>query len=250
MTVVYLDRVLLLNLLVDYLLAPDHGPAGGYPLRRGRGWLCAPPSGARCTPVQVFLPGLSWLARTLCVCPDGWGSRHGAGGVAIGGELPSRGDRRRCFSAGRRAGGGLVLALELAPPASVALTYVGRLCRAENRLAGAAKTRRLGFFGLLCIWYSGRRPDMGEERSWTQPYPSEDRVVPCGCSHDTGNTLRSPVTGQPVLVLEQTSLGGLRCRRRWKRIVTRRASRWRSAWPNSHATDLVADGSVSLPFAA
>ena len=27
--------------------------------------------------------------------------------------------------------------------------------------------------------------------------------------HDTGNTLRSPVTGQPVLVLEQTSLGGL-----------------------------------------
>ncbi|MFR6085834.1 MAG: hypothetical protein ACLUIX_00485 [Oscillospiraceae bacterium] len=30
----------------------------------------------------------------------------------------------------------------------------------------------------------------------------------------TRKHLRSPVTGQPVLVLEQTSLGGF-CRRRW-----------------------------------
>ena len=41
MTVVYLDRVLLLNLLVDYLLLLTTARLAGIPLRRGRLALCA-----------------------------------------------------------------------------------------------------------------------------------------------------------------------------------------------------------------
>lgn len=41
MTVVYLDRVLLLNLLVDYLLLLTTAQLAGIPLREGRLALCA-----------------------------------------------------------------------------------------------------------------------------------------------------------------------------------------------------------------
>ena len=41
MTVVYLDRVVLLNLLVDYLLLLTTARLAGIPLRRGRLALCA-----------------------------------------------------------------------------------------------------------------------------------------------------------------------------------------------------------------
>ena len=82
MTVVYLDRVLLLNLLVDYLLLLTTARLAGIPPCGGEGWLCAPLSG-RCTPVRCFCRGLSWLSHPLC--RTAVGSRHGAGGVAAGG---------------------------------------------------------------------------------------------------------------------------------------------------------------------
>lgn len=41
MTVVYLDRVVLLNLAVDYLLLLATARLAGLPLRRGRLGLCA-----------------------------------------------------------------------------------------------------------------------------------------------------------------------------------------------------------------
>ena len=63
--------------------------------------------------------------------------------------------------------------------------------------------------------------------------------------HDTGNTLRSPVTGQPVLVLEQTSLGGL-LPPEVERIVTRRAPP-EERMAQLHATDLGRRFSL-LPF--
>ena len=64
MTVVYLDRVLLLNLLVDYLLLLTTARLAGIPLRRGRLALCA--AGGALYAGAVFLPGLGWLAHPLC----------------------------------------------------------------------------------------------------------------------------------------------------------------------------------------
>ena len=64
MTVVYLDRVVLLNLLVDYLLLLTTARLAGIPLRRGRLALCA--AGGALYAGAVFLPGLSWLSHPLC----------------------------------------------------------------------------------------------------------------------------------------------------------------------------------------
>ena len=61
MTVVYLDRVLLLNLLVDYLLLLTTAQLAGIPLRRGRLALCAAVGALYAG--AVFLPGLGWLAH-------------------------------------------------------------------------------------------------------------------------------------------------------------------------------------------
>ena len=65
MTVVYLDRVLLLNLLVDYLLLLTTARLAGIPPCGGEGWLCAPLSG-RCTPVRCFCRGLVGCRTLLC----------------------------------------------------------------------------------------------------------------------------------------------------------------------------------------
>ena len=198
MTVVYLDRVLLLNLLVDYLLLLTTARLAGIPLRRGRLALCAAVGALYAG--AVFLPGLSWLSHPLC---------RTAGGAAM------------ALAAWRReahpwrltalffllAGGlgGLVLALGLASGSVAA--YVGRLYRAEISwpvLLGAA----LGFFGLLhLVFRQAARHGGGEIMDATISIGGQSRAV--RVLHDTGNTLRSPVTGQPVLVLEQTSLGGL-----------------------------------------
>ena len=64
MTVVYLDRVLLLNLLVDYLLLLTTAQLAGIPLRRGRLALCAAVGALYAG--AVFPPGLSWLSLPLC----------------------------------------------------------------------------------------------------------------------------------------------------------------------------------------
>ena len=231
MTVVYLDRVLLLNLLVDYLLLLTTAQLAGIPLRRGRLALCAAVGALYAG--AVFLPGLSWLSHPLC---------RTAGGAAM------------ALAAWRReahpwrltalffllAGGlgGLVLALGLASGSVAA--YVGRLYRAEISwpvLLGAA----LGFFELLhLVFRQAARHGGGEIMDATISIGGQSRAV--RVLHDTGNTLRSPVTGQPVLVLEQTSLGGL-LPPEVERIVTRRAPP-EERMAQLHATDL------GSPFAA
>ena len=64
MTVVYLDRVVLLNLAVDYLLLLATARLAGLPLRRGRLGLAAALGAAYAA--AVFLPGCRGLAHPLC----------------------------------------------------------------------------------------------------------------------------------------------------------------------------------------
>lgn len=84
-TVVYLDRVLLLNLLVDYLLLLTTAQLAGIPCG-GEGWLCEPPSG-RCTPVRCSCRDLAgWripCAGRLWEPPWRW--RRGGGSPIRGG---------------------------------------------------------------------------------------------------------------------------------------------------------------------
>lgn len=234
MTVVYLDRVLLLNLLVDYLLLLTTARLAGIPLRRGRLALCAAVGALYAG--AVFLPGLSWLSHPLCR-------------TAVGAAMALAAWRREAhpwrltalFFLLAGGLGGLVLALGLASGSVAA--YVGRLYRAEISwpvLLGAA----LGFFGLLhLVFRQAARHGGGEIMDATISIGGQSRAV--RVLHDTGNTLRSPVTGQPVLVLEQTSLGGL-LPPEVERIVTRRAPP-EERMAQLHTTDLGRRFSL-LPF--
>ena len=87
--VVYLDRVFLLNLLVDYLLLLSAAQLSGRTLSRLRLLLCA--AGGGLYAVATFLPGCGFLRGPLCHGPMRF-SGTAAAGTAV-------------FAAVRRTGG-------------------------------------------------------------------------------------------------------------------------------------------------
>ena len=170
MTVVYLDRVVLLNLAVDYLLLLATARLAGLPLRRRRLGLCAALGAAYAA--AVFLPGCRELAHPLCRL---------AAGTAM------------CRLAWRR---------ERRPWRLTALFFL-----LSGALAGLllAMGSAIGF-GLLLhlVFRQGARHEGGELMDVTVSL--QGRRQRLRALHDTGNTLRDPVSGQPVLVLEQDAL--------------------------------------------
>ena len=195
MTVVYLDRVVLLNLAVDYLLLLATARLAGLPLRRRRLGLCAALGAAYAA--AVFLPGCRGLAHPLC--------RLAAGGAMC--RLAWRRERRpwrltALFFLLSGALAGLLLAMGLAAGSPEAL--LSRVYHADVSwpvLLGSA----IGF-GLLLhlVFRQGVRHEGGELMDVTVSL--QGRRQRLRALHDTGNTLRDPVSGQPVLVLEQDAL--------------------------------------------
>lgn len=184
--------------------APDHGPAGGYPPAEGKAGPVRCRRGIVC---RGGVPTGTWLAGASPV-PGGCGSRHGADGVAAG--VPSLATDGAVFSAGRRAGrsgAGTGAGLRL-PWRHMWVGCIGQ------RSAGQCCWVQRWDFMRCCIWYSGRRPDMGEERSWTQPYPSEDRVVPCGCCTTRETPCEAPSPDSRCWCWSRRRWAGF-CRRRW-----------------------------------
>lgn len=195
MTVVYLDRVVLLNLAVDYLLLLATARLAGLPLRRRRLGLCAALGAAYAA--AVFLPGCRELAHPLC--------RLAAGTAMC--RLAWRRERRpwrltALFFLLSGALAGLLLAMGLAAGSPEAL--LSRVYHADVSwpvLLGSA----IGF-GLLLhlVFRQGARHEGGELMDVTVSL--QGRRQRLRALHDTGNTLRDPVSGQPVLVLEQDAL--------------------------------------------
>ena len=93
--VVYLDRVFLLNLLVDYLLLLSAAQLSGRTLSRLRLLLCA--AGGGLYAVATFLPGCGFLRGPLCQLAAG-------GAMAL---CAFRGRRRPALLAAVRRTGGL-----------------------------------------------------------------------------------------------------------------------------------------------
>ncbi len=195
MTVVYLDRVVLLNLAVDYLLLLATARLAGLPLRRGRLALAAALGALYAA--AVFLPGCRGLAHPLC--------RLAAGTAMC--RLAWRRERRpwrltALFFLLSGALAGLLLAMGLAAGSPEAL--LSRVYHADVSwpvLLGSA----IGF-GLLLhlVFRQGARHEGGELMDVTVSL--QGRRQRLRALHDTGNTLRDPVSGQPVLVLEQDAL--------------------------------------------
>lgn len=189
--VVYLDRVFLLNLLIDYLLLLSAAQLSGRTLHRLRLLLCAAAGGVYA--VLTFLPELGPLCSPLCQ-------------MAVGAAMALcafRGHRRPALLFLLLAGGlaGFVLALGLWTNAPEVLLC--RVYRAELSwplLLAAA----LCFYLLLRLLLGqGARHGGGELLKITISVCGRKQTVTA--LRDTGNTLRDPVSGRPALVLERSA---------------------------------------------
>lgn len=189
--VVYLDRVFLLNLLLDYLLLLAAAQLSGRTLHRLRLLACAVGGGIYAA--VTFLPGCGFLRTSLCQLAAG----------AVMALCAYRGRRRPALLFLLLSGGlaGFVLALGLWAGSPTGL--LGRVYRGEVSwplLLGAA----LGFYVLLRLLLGqGARHGGGELLKITISVCGRKQTVTA--LHDTGNTLRDPVSGRPALVLERNA---------------------------------------------
>lgn len=195
MTVVYLDTLLLVNFMANYLALRAAASLAVLPIRRGllalSALLGAVYAGA------VFLPGMTWLAR--------WPCKAAAGAVMV---VVAFGGCGRLLRAGvtffltAAALGGLVLAAEL---------LGGRQLVLENGVLYAHVDLRLLLLLLLGSYlvlemalrrvWSGRDRHCGEAEVRLPGGTARLRVL-----LDTGNTLTDPLTNRPVLVAEGAAL--------------------------------------------
>ena len=195
-TVVYVDRLLALNLAVDYLLLMTTATLAGTPLRRLRFAVCAAVGAFYA--VSVFL--LPVLAHPLC--------RIGVGMVlarcAFHREVrPWRLTALFWLLSGGLAG--LLLALGLlvgSPMGLLRRVYYANI--SWPVLLGTAAV----FYGLLhVVFRQGARHEGGELMDIEVVL--NGRRCRLRALRDNGNTLRDPVGGQPVLVAEASALRGL-----------------------------------------
>lgn len=197
MAVVYLDKVFLLNLLIDYILLLITARLGGMPLQRMRLLLCA--IGGATYALASFLPGCGLLLQPVL--------RIAAGiGMALAAYWPLHHMWRLTglFMLLSAALGGLVLAAGLAvgqPNGLMQRLYYAQI--SWPLLLGTTA----GMYVLLRLLFSqGVRHGGGElMRIRISVHGKEQEIT---ALHDTGNTLRDPVGGQPVLVMEDTVMEG------------------------------------------
>lgn len=195
MTVVYIDKVFVLNLMIDYLLLLTAARLAGAPLQRGR-MLCSACLGALYA-VAVFLPGGAVLGRPLGRILSGVTMN-----LLAFWKLQRRW-RIVCLSLLLSAAlAGIVLAAGLA--VGSAATVAGKLYYAQiswPMLLGTA----CGMYLLLqMLFQQGARHGGGELMKVAVKIQGKETDLLA--LHDTGNTLRDPINGQPVLVIEQEAL--------------------------------------------
>lgn len=193
LTVVYIDRVLALNLAVDYLLLLTTATLAGAPLRRLRLGLCALGGGVYAALVFV-LPVLThplWKAlagTALALCAFGRERR------------PWRMVALFWLLSGALAGLLLALGLMVGAPGAV-LQRVYRADVSAPVLLGAAAV----FYALLhLVFRQGARYEGGEVMEIDVVIGG--RACRLRALRDNGNSLRDPVRGQPVLVVEAEAL--------------------------------------------
>ena len=190
MTVIYLDSVFVLNALMDYLLTLGVGRLAGLRLRRGRYLLAGLLGGAYAA--AVFLPGLGFLGSLPAKL---------AAGVLL--SLTAFGGEEKLlrltllFFAVSCAMAGCVLALGLLAgggvPAVNGVFYTDVDAKVLLIAAAAA------YLVLAVVFRASARHGMAGEliRIRVRLAGRETAVT---ALHDTGNGLRDPATGTPVLV--------------------------------------------------
>ena len=189
MTVVYLDRALVLNGIVDYLLLLGAAWLSGLPLRRKRLLLWAALGGAYAA--AVFLPGLAVLGHPAF--------RAGMGLLMALGAFRWRWRPAGLFFLLAAGLAGTVLALGLACGSVTGLAQ--RLYYADISWQALILVS-IAFYVILRLFMGqSARHRGGELLQVTISVGGRTQVVTA--LHDTGNTLRDPVSGCPALVLER-----------------------------------------------
>lgn len=168
---VYLDLVILLNFIVDLLLLVGTNRLSGYPLGLGRCVLAAALGGVYGG--ACLLPGFRFLSSTLWRLVS-----LGVMGLLAFGLVP--GTLRRCvlFALLSMALGGIALGLGSGSFGSL-VGAAGAVC------------------GMCLVGFSGKA---GSQQYIRLSLRHNGRVVELMALHDTGNTLRDPVTGERVIV--------------------------------------------------
>lgn len=192
---IYIDRVFVLNLAVDYLLLMAVARLAGTPLRRLRFLLCG--AGGGLYAAAVFFPSLTWLAHPACKLAVGAGMAWAAFGR----------ERHKMKLIGlffllSGALAGVILAVGFCVGAPELL--LGRIYRAEIDwkllLGGTAALAA----ALHLLFRQGARHGGGELMK--VQVAIDGKAKDFTALYDTGNTLRNPVDGRPVLVMEQAAL--------------------------------------------
>ena len=198
-TVVYLDEVVLLNFVVDYLLLLASGRLAGEVLRRGRLALGAAVgamyAGAAC------LPGLGFLLHPLCKL-----------GAAVAAVLMGYGGSRRLlrlclvFLAVSAAFGGGIFAMQLLGSRTLALD--NGVLSSPLDLKLVLLSAAVCYGGITLLFHRAALHSPQQELAPAVLTLGERKVVLTALV-DTGNTLTDPVSGRPVLVAEGEKAAGL-----------------------------------------
>lgn len=176
----YLNPVMGLTFLVDFLLLLGTGRLCGQPPKIGRAALAAAlgaiQAGACLLPGFAFLGNFLWrlvsLGLMACIA---FGMNHGAV---------------------RRAGVFVLLSMALG----------GMAMGMQNRNFPSVLFAAVGVFALCAVGLPGK---IGAQRFVPVEITYNDRLVRLTALHDTGNTLRDPVTGRQVLVVDAQTAGML-----------------------------------------
>lgn len=199
MTVVYLDSVFVLNTLMDYLLVLCTGRLAGLPLRRKRYLLAALFGGIYAA--AVFLPGLGFLAEFPVKLAAGTLMAL----IAFGGEekllrLTLLFYLISCGLAGCVLALGLLAGNNIPMAAGVFYTDVD----AKILLIAAAAA----YLVLTVVFRASARHGLRGELVAVRLCIA-GKSIPLTALLDTGNDLRDPITGDPVLVTARGALDSL-----------------------------------------
>lgn len=210
LTVIYVDRVFLLNTLVDYLLLLSSARLAGTILRRRRFLLCATGGGIYAAAV-FWIP---WLANPIGKILSGvllaW--------IAYRKEArPLRLMALFFLLCGGLAG--ILLGLGYASGSPTA--YLDRLQSAQISWQMLILSAILFSVLLNLLFRQGARHGGEELMSMMISISGQQKTI--RALHDTGNTLRDPISGRPVLVLEQEAIRDLVPAEIWKIIAGKEA---------------------------
>ncbi len=169
---VYADLVMVLNFLVDFLLLLGTNQLGGFPMTPGRCALAAVLGGLYSG--ACLLPGFRFLGNLLWRCV----SLAGMAVIAFG------------MNGGAWKRGGIFVLLSMS---------LGGLAMSIGRNNFFALVLAAGLCLGLCRLSFGRR--IGGQEYVPVKLRHGEKTMTLMALRDTGNTLRDPITGEPVLVV-------------------------------------------------